>query len=92
MYVSCAATAAAAATAATAVATAAAVHVRRFKPGVEGILLLFSDNEGNTVYEFPMYRQLRDELEPLLTEVCICCSGTHQPEKACRTGGLCALV
>jgi hypothetical protein len=42
----------------------------KFKPGVEGIVLMFSDNEGNNVYEFPYYSLLRDELEPLLLEVC----------------------
>lgn len=41
----------------------------RFKPGVEGIVLIFSDGEGNVVYEFPFYEVLRQELEPLLLEV-----------------------
>jgi hypothetical protein len=42
-----------------------------FKPGVEGIVVLFSDNEGNVVYEFPMYHALKEELEPLLLEVSV---------------------
>jgi hypothetical protein len=43
----------------------------KFKPGVEGIVLLFSDNEGTVVYEFPMYQALKEELEPLLLEVSV---------------------
>lgn len=41
----------------------------KFKPGVEGIILLFSDNKGDVVYEFPAFSWLREELQPLLLEV-----------------------
>jgi hypothetical protein len=44
-------------------------NMDRFKPGVEGIVLLFSDNEGKQVYMFPHYETFRQELEPLLLEV-----------------------
>jgi hypothetical protein len=52
----------------------------KFKPGVEGIVMIFSDNEGNNVYEFPYYRLLKDELEPLLLEV----GPTWGPQKQIR--------
>lgn len=44
-------------------------NMDRFKPGVEGIVLIFSDNNGKVVYEFPYFEVLRPELEPLLMEV-----------------------
>lgn len=44
-------------------------NMEKFKPGVEGIVLIFSDNEGDKVYEFPYYTLLKAELEPLLLEV-----------------------
>ncbi|WIA23830.1 hypothetical protein OEZ85_013493 [Tetradesmus obliquus] len=41
-----------------------------FKPGVEGIVLLFSANDGSgPVYEFPAYGYFKDTLEPLLQEI-----------------------
>lgn len=55
----------------------------KFKPGVEGIVLLFSDNEGNVVYEFPMYQTMREELEPLLLEVSNIVVDEHQQCAAC---------
>jgi hypothetical protein len=44
-------------------------NMDKFKPGVEGIVLLFSDNEGKQVYRFPYYETFKEELEPLLLEV-----------------------
>eukprot|EP00775_Hariotina_reticulata_P013388 gene13388-13515_t len=44
-------------------------NMERFKPGVEGMVLVFSDNLGQVVYEFPFYEVFRTELEPLLLEV-----------------------
>jgi len=44
-------------------------NMDKFKPGVEGIVLIFSDGDGNVVYEFPFYKVLRQDLEPLLLEV-----------------------
>jgi hypothetical protein len=44
-------------------------NMERFKPGVDGMVLLFSDNLGQVVYEFPFYEVFRTELEPLLLEV-----------------------
>lgn len=38
--------------------------------GVEGIVLLFSANDGTgPVYQFPMYNYFKDAILPLLTEV-----------------------
>eukprot|EP00882_Tetradesmus_deserticola_P022102 GHRQ01023985.1.p3 GENE.GHRQ01023985.1~~GHRQ01023985.1.p3 ORF type:complete len:160 (+),score=78.05 GHRQ01023985.1:655-1134(+) len=44
-------------------------NMDRFKPGVEGIVLLFSDNNGELVYQFPYYDYFKAELEPLLHEI-----------------------
>ena len=44
-------------------------NMERFKPGVDGMVLLFSDNNGEVVYQFPYYEYFKAELEPLLHEV-----------------------
>jgi hypothetical protein len=44
-------------------------NMEKFKPGVEGIVLVFSDNNGEVVYQFPYYDYFKAELEPLLHEV-----------------------
>lgn len=41
----------------------------RFKPGVQGLVLVFSDNGGQVVFEFPAWEEFRGELEPLLEAV-----------------------
>ena len=43
--------------------------MQRFKPGVDGIVLLFSDQDGRDVYTFPYYEIFAPVLEPLLFEV-----------------------
>lgn len=43
--------------------------MERFKPGVESIVLIFSDRDANEVYEFPFYSRMAHALEPLLVEV-----------------------
>jgi hypothetical protein len=47
-------------------------NMEKFKPGVEGMVLLFSDNNGEVVYQFPYYDYFKAELEPLLHEVRYC--------------------
>lgn len=47
-------------------------NMEKFKPGVEGMVLLFSDNGGEVVYQFPFYELFQFELEPLLKEVSYC--------------------
>ncbi|WIA37366.1 hypothetical protein OEZ86_014294 [Tetradesmus obliquus] len=44
-------------------------NMERFKPGVDGMVLLFSDNNGEVVYQFPYYEYFKAELEPLLHEI-----------------------
>lgn len=44
-------------------------NMDKFKPGVQGIVMLFSDRNGHVVYQFPYYDYFRAELEPLLNEV-----------------------
>ena len=49
------------------------LNQERFKPGVDGITLMFSagDTTG-PVYTVPLYERFRPLLEPLLDEVCVC--------------------
>ena len=45
-------------------------NMRMFKPGVEGIVLLFSAGDGTgPVYKFPMYDHFAHLIEPLVAEV-----------------------
>ena len=44
-------------------------NTQRYKPGSQEVLLLFSDRDGKMVYQFPLYEQLRDALEPILLQV-----------------------
>ena len=43
--------------------------MQRFKPGVDSIVLLFSDQDGRSVYQFPYYQLFEPVLLPLLEEV-----------------------
>jgi hypothetical protein len=51
------------------VMTGRTANMQRFKPGVDGIVLLFSDQDGRDVYKFPYYDVFAPLLEPLLVEV-----------------------
>ena len=44
-------------------------NTQRYKPGSQELLLLFSDRDGERVYQFPLYEELRDVLEPILLQV-----------------------
>ncbi len=44
-------------------------NTQRYKPGSREVLLLFSDRDGKRVYQFPLYKQLRNVLEPVLLQV-----------------------
>lgn len=44
-------------------------NMKTFKPGVDAIMLIFSDNSGNHVYRFPFYYYFADVLEPILAEI-----------------------
>ena len=44
-------------------------NTQQYKPGSQELLLLFSDRGGEHVYQFPLYEQLRDVLEPILLQV-----------------------
>lgn len=44
-------------------------NTQQYKPGSQELLLLFSDRDGKSMYQFPLYEQLRDVLEPILLQV-----------------------
>ena len=44
-------------------------NTQLYKPGSQELLLLFSDRDGERVYQFPMYEQLEHVLEPILLQV-----------------------
>ena len=44
-------------------------NMNDFKPGVETILLLFSDQRASTVYELPWYKMSLQWVEPILRQV-----------------------
>lgn len=41
----------------------------QFKPGVEALYMIFSDQSTNHVYRFPYYDYFKAELEPILEQV-----------------------
>jgi hypothetical protein len=41
----------------------------RFKPGVQAMMLLFSDQAGRRVFKFPYWDYFAAQMEPLLEEV-----------------------
>jgi hypothetical protein len=51
------------------VMTGRADNMEKFKPGVQGIVLIFSDQSGDRVFRFPYYDLFAPVLEPLLMEV-----------------------
>ena len=46
-------------------------NMNDFKPGVETILLLFSDQRASTVYELPWYEMSLQWVKPILEQVCL---------------------
>ena len=44
-------------------------NMDRFKPGVQSLVLIFSDNFGEDVFWFPYFELLQKELKPILQEV-----------------------
>ncbi len=51
------------------VMTGRTANMARFKPGVDALVLLFSDQDGRSVYKFPYYDCFARRLEPLLEQV-----------------------
>ncbi len=41
----------------------------KFKPGARSIMLVFSDNNGAGVYQFPWYDRFKQWVEPWLVQV-----------------------
>lgn len=41
----------------------------RFKPGVEALYMVFSDQSTEHVYHFPYYEYFKDAIDPLLEQV-----------------------
>ena len=46
-----------------------AQNTQQYKPGSQEILLLFSARDGGTVFQFPLYKQLRHLIEPIFFQV-----------------------
>ncbi len=44
--------------------------MQKFKPGVEPMILLFSDRAASRVFTFPWYYRFAAVVEPLLRQVC----------------------
>ncbi|KAK9811643.1 hypothetical protein WJX72_007577 [[Myrmecia] bisecta] len=44
-------------------------NLDKYKPGVEHMHLVFSDQDGEKVYQFPWYTTYQDQIEPLLHQV-----------------------
>ena len=47
-------------------------NTQLYKPGSQEILLLFSARDGGAVFQFPLYKQLRHLIEPILLQVRLC--------------------
>ena len=60
-------------------------NTQQYKPGSQEVLLLFSDREGEQVYQFPLYEQLKHVLDPILLQVTISLEavGPHDSAKRC---------
>lgn len=54
----------------------------RFKPGVEALYMVFSDQSTEHVYRFPYYDYFKSAIEPLLEQVC-CILGKGQGKEGC---------
>lgn len=49
-------------------------NMQKFKPGVEAVILMFSDRAAETIYTFPWYHRFKAAIEPLLRQVrCLIC-------------------
>lgn len=46
-------------------------NLNAIKPGVDSLMLMFSHQQSDQVFMFPYYDLLAQELEPLLSEVCV---------------------
>ena len=44
-------------------------NTQQYKPGSQELLLLFSDRDGESVFQFPMYEELSNVLDPILLQV-----------------------
>ena len=44
-------------------------NMSKFKPGVETVLLIFSDQKATEVFRFPWYERLRPLVEPIVEQV-----------------------
>ena len=44
-------------------------NTQQYKPGSQELLLLFSDRDGKSVFQFPLYEELRNVLDPILLQV-----------------------
>lgn len=44
--------------------------LQKYKPGVETIHLIFSDQPGVRVFQFPWYQRYARQIEPILEQVC----------------------
>ena len=44
-------------------------NTQQYKPGSQEILLLFSARDGGSVFQFPLYEQLKHLIEPILLQV-----------------------
>jgi hypothetical protein len=44
-------------------------NMDKFKPGVETVILMFSDQKATKVFRFPWYEKLRPLVEPIVQKV-----------------------
>ena len=47
-------------------------NMSRFKPGVETVILVFSDQKGEATFRFPWYEKLKPLVEPIVEQVTFC--------------------
>ena len=45
------------------------MHACRFKPGVEALFMIFSDQSTDNVYRFPYYNYFKDAIIPVVEQV-----------------------
>ena len=44
-------------------------NMSKFKPGVETVILVFSDQKGEVLFRFPWYEKLKPLVEPIVEKV-----------------------
>ena len=44
-------------------------NMSKFKPGVETVILVFSDQKGEVMFRFPWYEKLKPLVEPIIEKV-----------------------